>query len=721
MKKTTLFKTVLLLCALIVGSGSVWATDFTLSSASSVTIDNITVSFAKGSGSTAPTWYGAGLRLYASNTVTITSTAEKIAAITFNWEKQGNKAFASATASTGSYTHPNNTGKGNWSGSTASVTFTLGSSGQLQLNTLSVTLESPAPSYTITAVSNNNTLGTVSLTGSTITASPTSGNQVSTSEPYTVTSGTATVAQSGNVFTVTPSTDCTVRINFVPIPTYVVTIETPTGGTLVVKNGDDDVASGDAFPAGTVLSITATPGAEYNFRNIQVVDASTHTYTASNTKDYTLTANNTTIKANFDAKVYHAVNWYVNGSLSSTVNVEEGHAITKPVTDPSNIGGKKFMGWTDSTIDGTTDTEPTYFTSANMGTSDVNYYAVFATPSAGGSETATLTANTSWSSYADKTFDDDKSNEWSGNCAGQNMSGTYYYGLSNNGSSYIESPTFIGNITAITAVVRNGSSTETRYFYINSEKGKTGDLGSITVPNGTDGSEIDAVLSGASFKKFYLEASKALQFSSIAVTYSSITYSAYCTDVTTSVDVTTYGWATFSSDYALDFTDVEGLEAYMITGHDGVNIVKSQVTGTVPANTGLLLKGDADTYSIPVVASSSTVVSENKMVAGTGASVSAEANKTKYVLGVNGSTGKAEFQKIVSTSATVPAGKAYLQFDEVIDARALQFDEGETTAISEVRGLKSDVRGEFYNLNGQRVAQPSKGLYIVNGKKVMFK
>ena len=44
---------------------------FTLSSAESVTLDNITVSFGQGVGSNAPSWYAAGLRLYASNTVNL--------------------------------------------------------------------------------------------------------------------------------------------------------------------------------------------------------------------------------------------------------------------------------------------------------------------------------------------------------------------------------------------------------------------------------------------------------------------------------------------------------------------------------------------------------------------------------------------------------------------------------------------------------------------------
>ena len=112
--------------------------EFTLSSAESVTKDGVTVAFAKGSGSNAPAWYAAGLRLYASNTVTV-SSSDTLTGITFNWEKQGSKAFASVTANVGTYSHPSAAGEGVWSGSANEVVFTLGGSGQLQLNTLSAT------------------------------------------------------------------------------------------------------------------------------------------------------------------------------------------------------------------------------------------------------------------------------------------------------------------------------------------------------------------------------------------------------------------------------------------------------------------------------------------------------------------------------------------------------------------------------------------------------
>jgi len=65
--------------------------------------------------------------------------------------------------------------------------------------------------YTITAASSNTAQGTVTVAGSTITAMPAAGYCVS---GYTVVSGSATVTQNGNVFTVRASSDCTVRINF---------------------------------------------------------------------------------------------------------------------------------------------------------------------------------------------------------------------------------------------------------------------------------------------------------------------------------------------------------------------------------------------------------------------------------------------------------------------------------------------------------------------------
>jgi hypothetical protein len=49
------------------------------------------------------------------------------------------------------------------------------------------------------------------------------------------------------------------------------------------------------------------------------------------------------------------------------------------------------------------------------------------------------------------------------------------------------------------------------------------------------------------------------------------------------------------------------------------------------------------------------------------------------------------------------------------------FEEDETTGISSMQNSQSTMHHEVYNLNGQRVAQPAKGLYIVDGRKVIVK
>lgn len=134
-----------------VGEAKADSANFTLSSASEVTVDGVTASFAKGSGSNAPAWYAAGLRLYASNTVTI-SSSDTITGVSFNWEKQGSKAFSTVTANVGSYSHPSAAGTGTWSGSANEIVFTLGSSGQLQLNTFSVTYETGGSSATLESI-----------------------------------------------------------------------------------------------------------------------------------------------------------------------------------------------------------------------------------------------------------------------------------------------------------------------------------------------------------------------------------------------------------------------------------------------------------------------------------------------------------------------------------------------------------------------------------------
>ena len=172
--------------------------------------------------------------------------------------------------------------------------------------------------------------------------------------------------------------------------------------------------------------------------------------------------------------------------------------------------------------------------------------------------------------------------------------------------------------------------------------------------------------------------------------------------------------ATFSSTYALDFSEVEDLTAWIATANDGETVTLTQVEGMVAAGTGLVVKGT--TANIPVVASGTDYSATNKLVA-----VSSETEVSSgYVLSQQGS--KVVFAPISGTNATVAAGHAYLQAGTSSRSLNLVFG-GETTGIdaSLVNSEERIVNSGIYNLNGQRVSQPRKGLYIVDGRKVAVK
>jgi len=71
---------------------------------------------------------------------------------------------------------------------------------------------------------------------------------------------------------------------------------------------------------------------------------------------------------------------------------------------------------------------------------------------------------------------------------------------------------------------------------------------------------------------------------------------------------------------------------------------------------------------------------------------------------------------------TNAAHKAYLCLSQTTEARGFVslFDD-ETTGVVDVRNKTEEASGTYFDLRGRRVDQPTKGLYIVNGKKVVIK
>lgn len=184
-------------------------------------------------------------------------------------------------------------------------------------------------------------------------------------------------------------------------------------------------------------------------------------------------------------------------------------------------------------------------------------------------------------------------------------------------------------------------------------------------------------------------------------------------DITVPATITDAGWATLYTNCPLDFSGVEGLTAYTAT-LDGSTVTLTEVAD-VPANTGVVLKGAANTYEIPAIASSETAKGSLEGSA-TAINVEEDALYVYYVLAKNGDE-DARFAKV--TTGTIAAGKAFLKVAKNGARESYSIGGVAPTAIESIQALQEN--GELFNLNGQRVAAPQKGLYIVNGKKVIMK
>ena len=158
-------------------------------------------------------------------------------------------------------------------------------------------------------------------------------------------------------------------------------------------------------------------------------------------------------------------------------------------------------------------------------------------------------------------------------------------------------------------------------------------------------------------------------------------------------------------------------------------IFKAALTGTkleltelttdkiVPKDKPVILKSTAG----PIVMTKTTTASGNDFssnsLQGVATAVGKTSDGTTYVLN-NRSQGVGFYR--LATGKTLGVGKAYLTYSGALAPEFLGFG-NETTAISTIEKMRNVENETFYDLQGRRVAQPTKGLYIVNGKKVVIK
>ena len=185
------------------------------------------------------------------------------------------------------------------------------------------------------------------------------------------------------------------------------------------------------------------------------------------------------------------------------------------------------------------------------------------------------------------------------------------------------------------------------------------------------------------------------------------------------VTITNAKYATYCGDVILNYSGV-GIKAFIAKDNGSTIGLTEIANGQVPTSTPVILyKAGADgtAINVPVIASTTTVIDDDDNDLEVSDGTTAKGDDI-YVLAKNPTVG---FYKWKSASS-LSEGKIYLKASTPVLAREFIGFDDETTGINAVENGNSDVKDAvIYNLNGQRVVNPSKGLYIVNGKKVIIK
>lgn len=199
--------------------------------------------------------------------------------------------------------------------------------------------------------------------------------------------------------------------------------------------------------------------------------------------------------------------------------------------------------------------------------------------------------------------------------------------------------------------------------------------------------------------------------------------------VTTSI--TSVGYATFSSTKALDFNSEGTIEPCKASVNERGLITYTPVT-SVAANEGVFLRRKDGTKTsassvIPLHANQSVEANASNdfkaITSKTKLDQTAE-SKTNYILTnrkADGTPGPLGFYKVNTSGSWCAAGTAYLATSVTPAIARIYFPlEDETESVESIAAEQKSMDAPIYDLQGRCVTAPQKGLYIVNGKKIVI-
>ena len=161
----------------------------------------------------------------------------------------------------------------------------------------------------------------------------------------------------------------------------------------------------------------------------------------------------------------------------------------------------------------------------------------------------------------------------------------------------------------------------------------------------------------------------------------------------------------------------EGVTANIVKANSDVQVISEPInSNTVKANNGVLLEGEQGVeYQITALPASSVGNDyAGNLLEPVVATHHYGYNQGYYIL--NGGM----FYAIANEASAVGSCKAVLHIAGA-NARVISIVD-EATEVKEVKGVKEVKDDSFYDLSGRKIAQPTtKGIYILNGKKIVVK
>lgn len=550
---------------------------------------------------------------------------------------------------------------------------------------------------------------------------------------------------------------------------YIVTIETPTNGTLTIKNGETTVNSGDEVEEGTFLAIVCKEVSnDYRFVKWEYKageEGWKEQYESPGT--LIMPSANVQLSATFERIPTFTVAWSVNGNIVKSETLQVGTEITAPKVD--DIYEKKFTGWV-VTATVASDETPEYVSPTKV-LNDATYYAVFATLNgAGGEKTTLLSEDFSGIEAGNNQTSAGSSSAWDGNDNFTSVSSAYQAG----GAVKLGGGKSTGSITTKTLDLSANSGAFTVEFDAKgwttvegqiqvTPTGCTPQTSSITAVMNDDFEHVTMNFTGGNVNStivFATTEKRAFIDNILVTTGGGATYSDFTTIVSTSEPENEYGeitfvatngtdyYATFSNDRVVGFEDVivgdddesmASVKIYAVNVLDGqlvlTDLYETHNDGTytyVPKNTGVLLKYHVEDGQMPLTVPFKYAdewdgylddISSNNMLRPASAPMTGDCKF--YKLAYNNYTNKTGlgFYWGANNGATfaAKAGGAYLAVPSSVSAsnmRGFSFDfEGRPTGIESIGN--EVVVGEIYNLQGQRINRLQQGVNIVNGRKVI--